>query len=100
MLHVFKITDLCMVTYRKSCKSGHLTTVWVMTPVAVIVTVNVYTASTCQCFFTLVLNSAYFWYKKFAHYLNLLCWHQLNKIFYWFSQRVWCQGCNVRQFYQ
>jgi hypothetical protein len=27
MLHVFKITDLCMVTYRKSCKSGHLTTV-------------------------------------------------------------------------
>jgi hypothetical protein len=60
------------------------------------VTGKVQTASTCHCFFISMLNSAYFlivWYQHFAHYLNLVHWHNLNKIFYWFSRRVWCQSC-------
>jgi hypothetical protein len=67
-----------------------------------IVTGEVYASSTCHCCFISMLNSAYFpffWYQQFAHYLNLVCRYNLNKLFYWFSQRVWCQSCQSGQFY-
>jgi len=55
----------CMVTYSKSGQSGCLRTswnVWGMSTVADTVTGTVHThiASTCECFFTSVLNSAHF----------------------------------------
>lgn len=131
ILHVFKITGLCMVMYRKSAKSSRFTTscsVWGMTPIADIVRGKVQTTYTCHCCFTLMFNSAFshvfgtsslqttwictsltwFWtisiiipnkiyyamvWKHavftFRWTLNLVCWHQLNKLFKWFSQRVY-----------
>ena len=52
---------------------------------------KVYTTPAGHCCFTSMLNSAYFlffWYNKFENYLNLVCSHQLNKLFFRFSQRV------------
>ena len=78
MLHVFKITDLCVVTYSQSGKSSRLRTtcsVWRMAPVADIVTGTVYTTSrgavfSLKCLILHVL--LFFRYTQFANQLNLI----------------------------
>ena len=49
-----------------------------------------------KIYYTMIWKHAVF---IFRWTLNLVCWHQLNKLFKWLSQRVWCQGGYVGHFH-
>lgn len=95
MLHVFKITDFVWLHTENFVKYNHLRTscsVWGMTSVAHVVAGKLHMAPTCHFCFTSVFLTLYifsfFRCKQLTHYLKMVRWHQLNKI--WLSIPLFC----------
>jgi len=94
VLHVFKITVLCMVMYSLDSWGHHaVNEAWFLLQILWQLRCMLLLLATVISLKCLILHIFLFcWYTKFENYPTLVCWYKLNKLFCWFSQKVWCQG--------